>query len=90
MSPKDHSITVRAQTKITKGQEITIQYLSFVYGHLHRKKTIKSFWFFDCACKRCQDPTELESYLSAVKCMKCSSGFLLPEDATKIGKNVEI
>ena len=59
MSPKDHSIKVRAQTSIKKGDEIAIQYLSFMFGHLRRKKTIQSYWFFTCACPRCQDPTEL-------------------------------
>ena len=52
MSPSDHSITIRSQTSIAKGDEITIQYLSFMYGHLRRKSTIKDFWFFDCACQR--------------------------------------
>ena len=59
MSPKDHSIKVRAQRTIKKGEEITIQYLSFMFGHLRRKKTINSYWFFDCECPRCQDPKEL-------------------------------
>ena len=34
------------------GEEITIQYISFMYGHLRRKKSIKECWFFECLCKR--------------------------------------
>lgn len=77
MSPKDHSIKVRAQSHIQKGEEITIQYLSFMYGHLRRKFTIRDFWFFDCACPRCQDPTEMGSFMSALKCPDCENGNLL-------------
>lgn len=78
MSPKDHSISVRAQVGIRKGEEITIQYLSFMFGHLKRKSTIRSFWFFDCSCPRCRDPDELGSFMSAMKCSDCESGNLLP------------
>ena len=81
MSPGDHTITVRAQNLIKRGEEITIQYLSFMYGHLKRKSTIKDFWHFDCGCKRCQDPSELKSNLSALKCPDCESGILLPLDS---------
>ena len=80
-SPKDRSIKVRAQRHIKKGEEITIQYLSFMYGHLKRKGTIKNFWYFDCQCPRCQDPTELNSYMSAMKCSDCEHGNLLPLDS---------
>lgn len=77
MSPLDHSIKVRAQSQILKGEEITIQYLSFMYGHLKRKFTIRDFWNFDCNCARCQDPSELGSLMSAMKCPDCESGDLL-------------
>ncbi|KAK6630412.1 hypothetical protein RUM43_014757 [Polyplax serrata] len=30
--------------------------------------------------ERCSDPTELGTYVSAMKCQKCRSGFLLPEN----------
>ena len=83
-NPKDRSIKVRAQRKILKGEEISIQYLSFMYGHIKRKGTIKNFWFFDCNCDRCTDPTELNSYMSAMKCSDCENGNLLPENPMEI------
>ena len=82
--PQDRSIKVRAQRKIQQGEEITIQYLSFMYGHLKRKGTIKNFWFFDCNCPRCRDPTELDSYMSAMKCSDCENGNLLPLNPMEI------
>ena len=45
----------------------------------------RSYWFFDCECPRCLDPTELGSLMSAVKCSDCESGNLLPIDP----KNLE-
>ena len=87
MSPTDYSVTVRAQSAIKKGQEITIQYISFVYGHLKRKRQITNCWLFECQCKRCLDPTEMGSNLSAVKCKACQHGFSLPMDAANINSS---
>jgi len=41
-----------------------------------RRRTLRENWYFDCFCKRCSDPTEFESYLSAMKCQSCSSNVL--------------
>ena len=49
-----------------------------MYGHLKRKRTIRNLWFFNCACSRCQDPCENNSFLSAVKCPECKNGYVLP------------
>ena len=35
-------------------------------------------WYFDCTCQRCQDPTELETFVSALICEVCEDDFLLP------------
>jgi hypothetical protein len=38
---------------------------------------------FTCRCPRCSDPTELGSFLSAMRCQSdgCKSGFLIPTDS---------
>ena len=40
--------------------------------------------YFDCACKRCLDPTELGTHLNTLLCQKCrleeKNSFLLPEN----------
>jgi hypothetical protein len=38
---------------------------------------------FTCKCARCSDPSELGSFLSAIKCQsdQCEFGFLLPSDS---------
>jgi len=76
-------ITVRAQTPIVAGQEVTVHYISFMYGHFRRKRDIEAFWFFKCKCRRCLDPTELGSELSAMKCSECGNeeAVVLPVEA---------
>jgi len=75
----DHKVRLRAQRKIKAGEEITIQYLSFMYGHLRRKSDIRDCWLFDCSCERCVDPTELGSKMSAHRCsLDDCNGDVLP------------
>jgi hypothetical protein len=40
---------------------------------------LKSEYYFDCNCARCSDPTESQTYVSALSCEVCETGFLLPE-----------
>lgn len=49
-------------------------------GTKNRREHLKQSKFFDCECARCKDPTELGTYLSALKCRECSSGHLLSSD----------
>ena len=48
---------------------------------MRRREDIRRFWYFDCQCPRCSDPTELGSYMSAVICFACKRGFLVPIDS---------
>ena len=40
--------------------------------------TFSGEWYFDCNCQRCQDPTELETFVSALICEVCEEDLLLP------------
>lgn len=44
---------------------------------MKRREHLKESKFFDCVCARCSDPTELGTYLSAIKCQQCKDGLLL-------------
>ena len=44
---------VRARMLIPLGDEISVQYLSALYGNFKRRKKIKDEWYFDCTCRRC-------------------------------------
>lgn len=41
--------------------------------------------YFKCFCDRCQDPSELGSHLSTLKCPKCESdsGFMMQQNPTQ-------
>lgn len=42
------------------------------YGRVVRQQS------FNCKCTRCLDPTELQSFNSAIQCYKCQEGLVLP------------
>jgi len=73
----DNEIVIRAQVDIKQGEEITIQYISYLFGNILRRKDILENWMFECCCPRCVDPTELGSHLSSLVCSACA-GTVLP------------
>ena len=79
VDPKTLHMYVRARVPIKKGDELTVQYLSALWGNLKRRRKIKEEWYFDCTCKRCTDRTECGTNISAVKCFECGIGNMLPK-----------
>ena len=77
-------VTVRAQTAIAEGEEITQSYFPTHKGNVLRRKTIKDLWYFTCTCARCEDRTELGTYLSSVHCRACKGGYLLQTDIANL------
>ena len=66
----NHRMEVRAQTEIRAGEQITNQYLKPEKPTFLRRPLLRDKWHFDCQCRRCADPTELGSNLSAVICQR--------------------
>eukprot|EP00095_Tigriopus_kingsejongensis_P012445 maker-scaffold89_size390429-snap-gene-0.18 protein:Tk12445 transcript:maker-scaffold89_size390429-snap-gene-0.18-mRNA-1 annotation:"protein isoform b-like" len=77
----DRHMELRSQVAIGKGQEIFTRYISSTLGNVRRREEIERNWFFRCQCPRCLDPTEFGTFMSAVRCFQCQSGYLLPSDA---------
>ena len=77
----DLHLELRSQLPICKGEEIYTRYISSTIGNIRRREDILKYWFFDCDCTRCKDTTEFGTYMSAVRCLECAAGFLLPSDA---------
>jgi hypothetical protein len=79
-------ITVRAALPIKKGDHISTMYTHALWGTQARREHLRETKYFSCKCKRCQDPTELGSYLSALRCLGTGpdscDGFQLPADPT--------
>ncbi len=46
--------------------------LAILIGNIRRRDDIQRYWYFHCTCPRCVDPTELGTYMSAVKCNQCN------------------
>ena len=77
----DFSYVCEATIVIPAGEEIVTNYHHYhyqLYGTSYRRHDLKSTWSFDCLCKRCGDPTEMGTNISAVNCEECKFGYLLP------------
>uniref|UniRef100_V5G4W8 Protein msta, isoform B n=1 Tax=Anoplophora glabripennis TaxID=217634 RepID=V5G4W8_ANOGL len=67
--PSGYKITVKAAVPIQSGEHITTMYTHCLWGTQARREHLKETKYFSCKCKRCCDPTELGSYLSALRCI---------------------
>ncbi|XP_041982387.1 SET domain-containing protein SmydA-8 [Aricia agestis] len=79
-----YNITVKAVLPIQSGQHIKTMYSHALWGTLARRQHLKDTKYFSCKCERCSDPTELGTYLSAMRCIGDENGpcagIHLPED----------
>lgn len=78
---KNSVMAVRASRKILKGEQIFNSYTKFLWGTQQRRVHLAYSKNFLCKCERCVDPTEFESLISALKCVRpgCDS-VMLPQD----------
>jgi len=77
----DFSYVCEATVKIPQGSEIVTSYHHYYYhlfGTMYRRADLKHTWNFDCICPRCEDPTEMGTYVSGVNCENCKYSYLLP------------
>uniref|UniRef100_A0A0K2VAX9 C2H2-type domain-containing protein n=1 Tax=Lepeophtheirus salmonis TaxID=72036 RepID=A0A0K2VAX9_LEPSM len=81
IDPKTFQMRVNANRDIKSGEEISTRYVTVLEGQPRRRNLIWSGWKFICECERCEDPTEFGTYFSAIKCLKCSSGFVLQKSS---------
>lgn len=64
---------------LNSGEDITTTYVPLILSTQERRLKLRDNWYFNCACSRCQDPTELGTNLAGILCSKCSKkSFLLP------------
>ncbi|XP_018323957.1 SET domain-containing protein SmydA-8-like [Agrilus planipennis] len=66
---QNYKITVRAALPIKKGDHITTMYTHALWGTQARREHLMETKYFECSCPRCSDPTELGTYLSALRCL---------------------
>lgn len=81
---KHFRINMIAGRDIKKGEHLSIMYTHMLWGTQTRREHLLTNKYFVCKCERCTDPTELGTYLSAMKCIGDESsvcdGILLPEE----------
>lgn len=79
-----YRITLKVVLPILKGDHIATMYSHALWGTQARRQHLKETKHFSCKCQRCSDPTELGTYLSAMKCFGDDKGpcdgIHLPED----------
>jgi len=76
----DLSLTLRAAVPISRDDHISITYTDSLWPTTERRSHLMVTKYFECICIRCIDPTELKTYISAFKCMKCPVGYVLQTD----------
>ncbi len=84
--PPNIQIEVISAIPIRKGEMLSIFYSTryALYGTLKRIVLIEEIAHFQCKCARCRDRTELDTFISAVKCWNCENDYLLPEEPTDV------
>lgn len=78
-------ITLLAGRDIRRGERLSIMHTHMLWGTAMRQEHLRTNRYFACRCERCADPTELGTYLSALRCIagdeqKTCRGFMLPLD----------
>ncbi|XP_053949564.1 SET domain-containing protein SmydA-8 isoform X2 [Anastrepha ludens] len=76
------TIVVTAARDIAQGEEITATYTKILWNTLSRQLFLRATKHFVCSCKRCSDPTENGTYLSALFCREQGcKGIVIPLQA---------
>ncbi|XP_058457251.1 SET domain-containing protein SmydA-8-like [Malaya genurostris] len=60
---------------VQKGQLLYYNYTRCLFGTFERRAHLRKGKYFICSCLRCEDPTELGTYLSSVMCTGCKGGL---------------
>lgn len=80
-----YRITMLAGRDIRAGEHMSIMYTDMLWGTRARLEHLRATKYFVCRCARCTDPSELGTFLSALRCIgdvhETCSGTMLPLDA---------
>lgn len=76
----DFQMIIHASILIPRGHPIYFNYTNTMQGTWHRQMHLREGKYFDCTCRRCSDPTELETHMSSLRCVRCHEGFIVSTD----------
>lgn len=77
---ENFEMKVIACVPIKKGEMILTSYTHPLKTTIERKHQIREAKCFDCICPRCNDPSEMKTFVSGVRCKSCSVGIQVPVD----------
>ncbi|KAF7989022.1 hypothetical protein HCN44_007332 [Aphidius gifuensis] len=72
-------IIIKAARKIKKGEHLSTTYTHVLWTTKSRREHLLATKYFKCKCKRCEDPTELDTHIGTLKC-PCGPGIILPKN----------
>ena len=81
--PKEHVTEIKRFWLLNQGRSyyLNVPVISFLQGTLERREHLFATKFFWCECRRCKDPTELNTRMSAIRCAGCGiQDGLLPSE----------
>ncbi|XP_044759649.1 SET domain-containing protein SmydA-8-like isoform X2 [Coccinella septempunctata] len=83
----DFVLYIHASVDIEISTPIFFNYANVLDGNVERNKCLTQGKYFECTCKRCMDPTELNTNISSLRCHSCRKGFIQPRksDEKKVG-----
>ena len=71
-------LEVRASLPVCCGEALTTHYISPLLPRTTRRRHLAATHHFQCRCQRCLSPTDLGAHTSALRCLGCREGWLLP------------
>ncbi|XP_068618071.1 SET domain-containing protein SmydA-8-like [Battus philenor] len=72
----NNDLVCHASTNIQKGETIFYNYTDPLKGTAIRQQHLLIGKYFKCTCKRCQDITEMDTYMSSALCPGCKIGYI--------------
>uniref|UniRef100_A0A0A1WXT0 Protein msta, isoform A n=1 Tax=Zeugodacus cucurbitae TaxID=28588 RepID=A0A0A1WXT0_ZEUCU len=74
---EDFRLKLYASVRIPVGAVIYNTYTNPLMGTSQRQHELRLTKGIECACARCNDPLELGTHMSSLKCTKCANGFVV-------------
>jgi len=81
---EDRRLKVVAALRIKKGAAVTNNYARAIDTSWTRRVNLMENKCFLCSCSRCEDPAELGSHVSSVRCGECEGGHIMPRDTNNM------
>ncbi|XP_021965910.1 SET domain-containing protein SmydA-8 [Folsomia candida] len=86
-NPYSGILELRAAVDIPPGEPLTICYAFSLEATAQRRLMMSETKFFECSCKRCNDPRELGSNLGTLICQICKVGDVINIGAVEYCQN---